>query len=126
MSPYVFGGLLFFVFLIMPMVNIIIAVVLIIDPRIKLIDQQIESYVIFFMTLYIIRVVEFFTWIRKSIFDDARTFLSSGNLVKNKTEVELEKELLLCESEMKNDASMQVKFNQVKQELNEKASYLKK
>ena len=76
-SPYIFGSLLFFVFLLMPLLNIIIAVILIIDPNISLLNQQIESYVVFFLVLYSIRVIEFFTWVRKSVFDDARTFLSS-------------------------------------------------
>lgn len=44
----------------------------------------------------------------------------------SKTESELEAELILCEKESKSDASMKVKINIMKAELNEKASYLHK
>jgi uncharacterized protein YegL len=98
----------------MPLLNIVIAVILIIDPNISLLNQQIESYVVFFLVLYTIRIIEFFTWVRKSVFDDARTFLSSRQLISNKTENELEAELIQCEQESKNGASMQVKMNIVK------------
>ena len=98
----------------MPLLNVVIAVILIIDPNISLLNQQIESYVVFFLVLYTIRIIEFFTWVRKSVFDDARTFLSSRQLISNKTENELEAELIQCEQERKNDASMQVKMNIVK------------
>lgn len=91
-----------------------LAIWLIIDPDISLVDQQIESYVVFFLVLYTIRIIEFFSWIRKSIFDDARTFLSSRGLMEKKNVNELELELIQIEAEAKNDASLSVKINIVK------------
>lgn len=93
-SPYLFGSLLFFVFLIMPLANIIVAVILIITPNISLLNQMIESYVVFFLVLYSIRVIEFLTWVRKSVFDDARTYLSSREMMEDKGVEELEQELV--------------------------------
>lgn len=89
-SPYIFGTLLIFAFVIMPFFNVALSVYLIIDSSIALVDQQIESYVVFFQFLYLIRIFEFFTWIRKSIFDDARTWLSSRAVIHNKNVTELE------------------------------------
>lgn len=78
-SPTIFFILLFAAFLILPALNVIISIVFICDPKYDIRAQPIESYVVFFMVLYMIRIIEFFTWIRKSIFDDAMIYLQNRN-----------------------------------------------
>jgi hypothetical protein len=125
-SPYLFGFLLFFVYLIMPVINVIVISSVMIDPNIKIKEYDTNSYIIFFLILYTIRVVEFLTWVRKSVFDDARTYLMNRELLEGKDMDELQRELITCQQNAQNDASAKVKLNIVKMQLNEKASYLMK
>jgi len=125
-SPYLFGFLLFFVYLIMPVTNIIVIVAVMIDPNIKIKEYDTNSYIIFFLTLYTIRVVEFLTWIRKSVLDDARTYLNNRELLQEKNVDQLQQELITCQQIAKDDASANVKLNILRMQLNEKASYMTK
>jgi small-conductance mechanosensitive channel len=74
-SPYFFFVALIINYLLLPIINILLALVLICDPKVNLKNQTAESYYVFFTIVCISRVVEYFILIRRSILLDARIYL---------------------------------------------------
>ncbi len=76
-SYKIYFVLLVTIFVILPLINEVLAVILFITPAANLESQPIESFCVFFFVLYFIRIVEFFTWIRRSVLDDAKSYLEN-------------------------------------------------
>lgn len=76
----------------MPLVNVVYQIWMILTPELDLENELVESYVIFCFVLYVLRIVEFFTVIRRSIVEDAQVHLKNPYL--NLSKAELNAELL--------------------------------
>lgn len=100
-SPYFFFVALVINYLIIPIMNILLSLVLICDPKVNLKNQTAESFYVFFMIICISRVVEYFILIRRSILLDARIYLQSTKELYEKPELELQSML----NELKSGAS---------------------
>lgn len=62
-------------YLILPITNIFVALYLIIDPKVKLKNIAVESYVVFFLVISTGRVLEYITLIRRTVVLDAKNYL---------------------------------------------------
>ena len=100
-------------YLLIPAVNIVMSIVLFIDPDYVLTEQTTESFVIFFFVICLMRVVEFFTLIRRSVLLDAKIYLESKREFSGYTKEELKK--LMEELGEKTDQSSLFKLNQLQE-----------
>lgn len=108
-------------YLILPLVNNAVWLYFIFWKEIDLKTETVESYIIFFNIVCFMRIVEFFTIVRRTVLLDARTFLRL-RAEKEKT-VEEFRELLLEGSATTNEAmSLKNVQRQMMQELDQ--SYL--
>ena len=62
-------------YLILPIINIFVALYLIIDPKVILKNIAAESYVVFFLVVSTGRVLEYITLIRRTVVLDAKNYL---------------------------------------------------
>ena len=62
-------------YLILPIINIFVALYLIIDPKVDLKNIAVESYVVFFLVVSTGRVLEYITLIRRTVVLDAKNYL---------------------------------------------------
>ena len=62
-------------YLILPIINIFVALYLIIDPKVDLKKIAVESYVVFFLVVSTGRVLEYITLIRRTVVLDAKNYL---------------------------------------------------
>jgi hypothetical protein len=62
-------------YLILPIINIFVALYLIIDPKVNLKNIAAESYVAFFLVVSTGRVLEYITLIRRTVVLDAKNYL---------------------------------------------------
>lgn len=62
-------------YLILPIINIFVALYLIIDPKVNLKNIAVESYVVFFLVVSTGRVLEYITLIRRTVVLDAKNYL---------------------------------------------------
>ena len=74
-SPYIFFFMLITNYLILPIINIFVALYLIIDPKVDLKKIAVESYVVFFLVVSTGRVLEYITLIRRTVVLDAKNYL---------------------------------------------------
>jgi hypothetical protein len=91
-SPLIFFSMLVTNYLILPIINIVVALYLIIDPNVDLRNFPIESYIVFFLVVSTGRILEYFTLIRRTVVLDAKNYLQLRD--ENKNKAEIEKELL--------------------------------
>ena len=70
----VFYILLLLNYVILPVLNLLIFIYYILDPRVNLKANPVESYIIFTAIVCLSRLLEFFTLIRRSILLDAKIF----------------------------------------------------
>jgi hypothetical protein len=76
-SPYVYFSLIVFAYVLMPLANLVLGAYLWIAPNIDLQAEMLESYIVFCIVLYTIRLFEFFFIIRRTVLPDARTYLAN-------------------------------------------------
>lgn len=76
-SHYIFYVVLLLNYLIIPAINIIVCTFLFINPNWDLKAQTAESYVLFFFAVCCMRVVEYFTMVRRTVVLDARIYVES-------------------------------------------------
>lgn len=74
-SPYIFFFMLITNYLILPIINIFVALYLIIDPKVDLKNIAVESYVVFFLVVSTGRVLDYITLIRRTVVLDAKNYL---------------------------------------------------
>lgn len=90
-SPIIFYCVVILNYLVIPAVNIVMSIVLFIDPDFVLTQQTTETFVIFFFVICVMRVVEFFTLIRRSVLLDAKIYLESKREFSGYSKQELKK-----------------------------------
>lgn len=76
-SPYIFYGLLIFAYLLMPGVNVLLAIVLFFDDSMKYEERIPTCYIIFCFVMYSLRIIGFFLNIRPTILYDAKQYLAN-------------------------------------------------
>ena len=76
-SPILVYILLITNYLLIPAINIGLALFFIVDPTYNLNSQSIQSYVVFFTVVCFSRIFEYFTLIRRTVLDDARNYLAA-------------------------------------------------
>lgn len=89
-SPYIFFLVLIMNYIIVPGLNIVLSIYLFISPSYTLTEQTSESFVVFFFTVCLMRVIEYFTLVRRSVVLDARIFLENKATLDSLTREELE------------------------------------
>lgn len=82
-------------YIFIPIVNILFSLYWISLPSINLKDEPIECYIIFFLVLCIMRILEYFTNIRQTVVLDARTYLKIRQEEGEKSATELREQLIL-------------------------------
>jgi hypothetical protein len=73
-SYIVFYVLLLTNYIVLPLINIVASVFFIVSPNINLEDETIESYVVFITIVCLMRLIEYFTLIRRSVLLDAKIY----------------------------------------------------
>lgn len=126
-SYKVFSALLLTNYIIIPGVNIIVALYFIFKPSIDLKQEPIESYIVFFMIVCSTRILEYFTLIRRTVILDAKIFLQTQTEIGESTNEELRMELLMDDA--KDSSSMGARMTEskracVREILGERESYL--
>ena len=76
-SHILFYTLLLTNYLIIPGVNLGMAVFFIVDPAYDLKQQTVQSWVVFYNVVCVSRIFEFFTMIRRAVLPDARNYLAA-------------------------------------------------
>lgn len=76
-SPLIFKSFVAINYIFIPVVNCLISLSLIFDPRVNLKIEVLESYVIVFFIVCVMRIVEFFTIVRRTILLDAKNYLEN-------------------------------------------------
>lgn len=61
-------------YLLIPMGNVVLSIYLMCDPSLDLELQTSESFVVFFFVVCLMRLVEYFTLIRRSVLLDAKIY----------------------------------------------------
>jgi hypothetical protein len=74
-SDKVFFFMILCCYLILPLTNIGAMIYFIFNPDINLKRLPIESYVVFFNVVCFMRIIEFATLIRKTVWNDAQTYI---------------------------------------------------
>jgi hypothetical protein len=67
-------------YLALPMTNIGVFVYFIIDPVINLRETSIQCYIVFFNVICVMRVIEYFTVIRRTVILDIKTYVELREL----------------------------------------------
>lgn len=70
-SPTIFKLFVALNYIVIPVVNCLISLILIFDPKIDLKVEVLESYVIVFFIVCVMRIFEFFSIVRRTILLDA-------------------------------------------------------
>ena len=122
-SHVVFFSLLITNYIIIPLANVVIAVFFILDPKIDLKTEPIESYIVFFMVICSMRLVEYFTIVRRSVVLDARIYLESKARLESLSVEQLKKELAELDESVQGQV-VTTRRNALKEFLGERASYL--
>lgn len=86
-SPKIYFCFLITIFIILPIFNVGLAIIFFIVPSFNLTDQPIESFCVLFFVLYLIRIAEFFTWVKRSVVDDARIYLENLSFDKDQQKI---------------------------------------
>lgn len=73
-SPFFFYTILMMNYLLIPMGNVVLSIYLMCDPSLDLELQTSESFVVFFFVVCLMRLVEYFTLIRRSVLLDAKIY----------------------------------------------------
>lgn len=68
-------GLLITNYLGLPFTNLIVFVYFIFNPNINLVQTSIQPYIVFFNIICIMRVIEFWTVVRRTVFMEMKTFV---------------------------------------------------
>lgn len=89
MSHKVFFGLLFANYIVIPVINIILTFIFVFSSD-NLRIEPIESYVIFFTVVCFMRVIEYFTIIRRTVLLDAKIYLEAVRTIELKSKEQLE------------------------------------
>lgn len=76
-SPFIFFAVALLNYLVIPLVNIFIAIFCFTQPKFNITEATIETYVLFIFVICITRVVEYFTLFRRNILVDAKIYLQS-------------------------------------------------
>lgn len=87
-SPILVYVLLITNYLVIPAINIGLAIFFIVDPAYTLVEQSIQSYVVFFNVVCISRIFEYFTLIRRTVLDEARNYLAAKKALENQVDEE--------------------------------------
>jgi len=66
-------------YLVVPIFNLGIAIFFIIDPAYDLMDQTVQTWVVFFNIVCFSRIFEYFTIVRRTFLTDARNYLAAKN-----------------------------------------------
>lgn len=79
-SPFIFFFMMYLNYLILPLVNIGLSIFYTVNPKYNLKKMPLESWVVFFTVICFSRLVEYYTTLKKLIFDDARTYIEARKL----------------------------------------------
>ena len=93
----------------MPAVNVVIQLVYIGLPGIPLRYEELESYIVFCFVLYLMRILEFFVTIRRTVLLDAKIYLANSSVISGDLG-ELKKQLYDADKRSKDDASALVEL----------------
>lgn len=76
-SHFVFYVMLLMNYIIVPLINVLISIFYIVTPLVNLKSESIETYIIFFTVVCIMRIIEYFILIRRTVLLDAKVHLQN-------------------------------------------------